>query len=41
LADDHNLTQSYAQTTTGQTKEQIKDTGNYLLNRSQNYQKIF
>jgi hypothetical protein len=41
LSDDPNLTDTYAKIATGQTKQQIKDTGNYLLTRSQNYDKIF
>jgi hypothetical protein len=41
LGNDPNLTDTYAQIKIGQTKAQIKDTGNYLLTRSQNYEKIF
>jgi hypothetical protein len=41
LGNDPKLTEAYANVATGQSKQQIIDTGNYLLGRSQNYSKLF
>jgi putative alpha-1,2-mannosidase len=41
LANDKNLSENVALSETGQTKQEILDTGNYLLRRSENFQKIF
>jgi hypothetical protein len=41
LSQDDNLSESTAQLEIGQTKQQIKDTGEYLLKRSENFTNLF
>jgi putative alpha-1,2-mannosidase len=41
LANDPNLTDQKAKQETGETKQEIKDTGNFLLRRAENFGVLF